>query len=74
MNDPFGRQPETGSNARLTRRTATQALTVLLQRGTSRPVNRAIHTATAQQTLIGGIDNGVYRQTGNISVQHLDHS
>ena len=69
MNDMTRRQSEAGGNDGTVHGTVTNGATGCLQVvGTRRTVNRTIHTATAGQLVVGGIDDSVHPQGGDIAL------
>ena len=68
VDDPAGRQVVAGCDLRLTGFAATQLAAGLKQFGSGRAVDGTIDTATAQQRLVGGIDDGVHGQGRDVGL------
>ena len=67
MYHPPGGQPESGRYAGLPRGTAIERTAGRQQFGTGCTMDGAIHTAPPEQRLVGGIDDGVRIQAGDVT-------
>src|SRR5574343_1516571 len=72
MKHPACRQRETGRYPHLAYRAKTVLQTGLQHAGAGSSMNGAIHPAAATQTTVGRIDDGVYRQPGDIAAPQFD--
>jgi hypothetical protein len=53
---------------------AAQPGAFLQQPRTGSAMNGAVHSAAAQQSIVGGIDYGIHRQSGNVSLDDFNGS
>ncbi len=67
MDHPAGRQAKAGGYPRLAGEATTQGPTGGQQLRPRRPMDGAIDSAATQQGLVGGVDDGIDRQTGTLS-------
>jgi hypothetical protein len=66
MNNVAGRQPKPLGNFRLASITATQQPTAGQQLGTGASMDRTIDTPATEQAGIGGVDDSIHGQSGDI--------
>jgi hypothetical protein len=72
MDHMFRRQPISSGDLRLSRPAPMESSAFFQQLFSRRPVDRAVNSASAKQSLIGGVDDGVRRKGGDISANHFD--
>src|SRR5437762_528154 len=73
MNHPLRRQPITARHPRLAGRTSADRSAFGEQVRTSRAVNRAVDSAAAEERGVGGVDDGVEGELGDVAAMKLDH-
>jgi hypothetical protein len=78
VDDPLGRQAEPGSgHGRAGSKAVRQLRGAQLAAGfeqfrPGRPVDRAVHAATAQERGIGGVDNRIHRPGSDIALNYFN--
>jgi hypothetical protein len=74
MNHITGWQPEACGQLCLTGFTTIERATGLQQLWACRTMYRTINTTASQQTMIGGVDDGINIKRSYISLYHLNHN
>src|SRR5215472_2495073 len=73
MDYPAGLETEAGCDLGLPGGAAAELAAGFQQFRSRRPVDGAVHASASQEALVGGIDDDIYGELGDIPLDDLDH-